>query len=55
MVLVVKCPKCGHNQKTDPKVVATGDLTKKVKKCVYCGHSFKIHSNIDKSRIVGSS
>ena len=51
-MLIVRCPKCGHDQRTDPKVEKLGDVTKKVKRCVYCGHSFRIHSNMDKSRIV---
>lgn len=53
MVLIVRCPKCGQDQKTAPNVKKTGDITKKVKRCVYCGHSFKIHGSLVKSRIVG--
>jgi len=52
MVLVVKCPRCKNDQKTDPRIEKLGDITKKVKRCVYCGHSFKIHSKLPKSRIV---
>jgi transcription elongation factor Elf1 len=52
MVLVVRCPKCGNEQRTSPKVKERGDIPKKVKKCVYCGFSFKIHSNLGTSRIV---
>ena len=44
--LLVKCPKCGHNQKTQPRKVINS-----VKRCVYCGHSFVIHS-LQKERIV---
>jgi len=53
MVLIVRCPKCGKDQKTAPNIEKLGDLTKKVKRCVYCGRSFKIHSNIANTRIVG--
>jgi acetyl-CoA carboxylase beta subunit len=48
-MLVVKCPNCGRNMKTQPR---GGDVTTKVKKCVYCGKSFKIHSSMRKSQIV---
>lgn len=51
-MIIVKCPHCGNTQRTAPKVEQRGDITKKVKRCVYCGHSFKIHSNLDKSRII---
>ncbi len=54
MVLIVKCPGCGKNQKTNPRITRPSDLTKKTKRCVYCGRSFKIHSN-NNSRIVGSA
>ncbi|MFH0870288.1 MAG: hypothetical protein V1866_04500 [archaeon] len=46
MMLLVMCPKCGNRQKTNPKVVLGS-----VKRCVYCGHSFVIHSS-QKDRIV---
>jgi len=52
VMIIVKCPNCGNTQKTDPRVEKQGDLTKKVKRCVYCGKSFKIHSNQTKSRIL---
>jgi len=48
-MLLVKCPGCGRNQKCQPK---PGFVTTKSKRCVYCGRSFKIHSSIEKSRIV---
>ncbi|MBN2459647.1 hypothetical protein JXB28_05155 [Candidatus Woesearchaeota archaeon] len=47
MMLIVLCPKCGHQQKTNPQKVISA-----VKTCVYCGHRFKIHSSIKKSRVV---
>jgi hypothetical protein len=51
-MLIVRCPKCGKDQRTDPRTEKQGDITKKVKRCVYCGHSFKIHSSPVTSRIV---
>jgi len=48
-MLTVKCPKCKHDMKYMP---SKGDITKKVKRCVYCGHSFRVHSSLKKSRIV---
>ncbi len=45
----VSCPKCKNQMNYDPKA---GAITTKIKRCVYCGHSFKIHANIDKSRII---
>ena len=50
--LIVKCPKCGKNQRTNPRVKKKSEVSKKVKRCVYCGHSFKIHPSIEKTRIV---
>jgi len=29
-----------------------GDIQTKIKRCVYCGRFFKVHSNINKTRIV---
>jgi len=48
-MITVKCPKCRKLQKYEPR---QGRLTKKYKTCVYCGRSFKIHSNEHLSRIV---
>ena len=50
MMLTVKCPSCGHEQKTDPK-----NVSKSVKRCVYCGKSFKVHTHVSNSRIVTNS
>ncbi|MBU1854191.1 MAG: hypothetical protein KKF89_00575 [Nanoarchaeota archaeon] len=47
-MLLVKCPKCGKNMKCAPRI----NIIKAVKKCVYCGYSFKLYSNLDKTRIV---
>jgi Zn ribbon nucleic-acid-binding protein len=51
-MLIVRCPHCGKDQRTDPRITNLGDLTKKVKRCVYCGHSFRIHSSQVRSHIV---
>lgn len=51
-MFIVRCNKCGHEQKTNPDVKKKGGITSKVKRCVYCGHSFRIHSSIDNTRIV---
>lgn len=48
-MIIVKCPKCKHEMKYNPK---SGAITSKSKCCVYCGHIFKIHSTLEKSRIV---
>ncbi len=48
-MIVVKCPKCKHDQNYLPH---PGMLTSKTKRCVYCGYTFKIHSDLEKSRIV---
>jgi len=53
-MLKVSCPKCKKTQNYDPKPLKniSDSITNKIKRCVYCGHSFKIHSNQEKSRIV---
>lgn len=48
MMLLVKCPKCLHDQKYAPN----GNI--KSKRCVYCGKTFKVHADLSKSRIVKS-
>lgn len=48
-MLLVRCPRCHRDQKADPR---PGAMSTKVKRCVFCGYSFKIHSNPEKSRIV---
>ncbi|MFA5796639.1 MAG: hypothetical protein WC916_01210 [Candidatus Woesearchaeota archaeon] len=48
-MIIVKCPKCKHNQNVLPR---PGILTVKSKRCVYCGFTFKIHADLKKSRIV---
>lgn len=51
-MLQVRCPKCRKIMNYDPKTIRTGGITSKSKRCVYCGHTFKVHSNQEKSRIV---
>ena len=49
-VFTLKCPKCGNKMKFLP--LHLDDFSKKKKKCVYCGHTFAIHKNLDKSTII---
>ena len=42
-MLLLRCPKCKQKMKYQPRDVI---LTKKVKRCVYCGKSFKVWENI---------
>ena len=49
-MFVVRCPKCKHTQRYAP--VKKGLVSEKVKVCVYCGSSFKIHPSLVESRIV---
>lgn len=48
-MLLVKCPRCGNEQKYDP---GPGEITTKSKRCVYCGRSFKVHPDQERSCIV---
>ncbi len=48
-MFLVKCPHCGRDQRYQPR---PGVLTAKSKRCVYCGRNFKVHANLNKSRIV---
>jgi acetyl-CoA carboxylase beta subunit len=48
-MLKVKCPKCKKDQNYDPR---PGQLSSKTKRCVYCGHTFKIYSDQRKNNIV---
>jgi len=50
-VFTLMCPKCGNKMKFLP--LHLDDFSKKKKKCVYCGHTFAIHKNLDKSAIIG--
>ncbi|RME52412.1 hypothetical protein D6783_04795 [Candidatus Woesearchaeota archaeon] len=47
-MLVVICPRCGKSQRCQPR---KGDITKKRKRCVYCGRTFNIRPSPDASRI----
>jgi Zn ribbon nucleic-acid-binding protein len=49
-MFVVKCPQCKHDMRYH--ALKTGLVTEKRKRCVYCGHAFKIHVNLKDSRIV---
>ncbi|MEM4259943.1 MAG: hypothetical protein QXG00_01790 [Candidatus Woesearchaeota archaeon] len=53
-MLKVKCPKCHQEMLYNPNTTNSNlsEITKKIKKCVYCGHSFKVHSELMKSRLV---
>ncbi len=53
-MLKVSCPKCKKVQNYEPKIknINHYSITTKIKRCVYCGYSFKVHSNQEKSRIV---
>lgn len=46
MLLLLKCPKCGHEQKMRP--IKAVDLYKKRKMCVYCGKGFGLKDHIVK-------
>ena len=48
-MLKVSCPKCKHVMNYEPR---GGMISSKTKTCVYCGHTFKVHSNQEKSRII---
>jgi uncharacterized protein (DUF983 family) len=45
--VTVQCPQCRKLMKTAPRV-----FVKAVKRCVYCGKSFKIHTPGGETRIV---
>jgi DNA-directed RNA polymerase subunit M/transcription elongation factor TFIIS len=52
-MLRVSCPKCKNVQNYDPQLRNENtSISTKTKRCVYCGHTFKVHSNQEKSRIV---
>ena len=42
-MLLLKCPKCGQKMKYES---SDSLLIKKRKRCVYCGHSFKVTDSI---------
>ncbi|MBS3098359.1 hypothetical protein J4209_06205 [Candidatus Woesearchaeota archaeon] len=43
MMFLLKCPKCGNNMKYDSRGAI---LTGKRKRCVYCGHGYKVKEHI---------
>jgi len=56
-VLLVKCPKCGNQQKTQPRGKYLGGKIKgknlyKKKSCVYCGWTFNIYKNVNSHQII---
>ncbi|MBD3310140.1 hypothetical protein GF351_02890 [Candidatus Woesearchaeota archaeon] len=44
-ILLLKCPKCKNNMRYQGRAVYVGD---KRKRCVYCGHSFRISERVVK-------
>jgi hypothetical protein len=48
MMFKVMCSKCGNKMNYEPR----GLPVKKVKKCVYCGFSFVVHSGGNNTRII---
>lgn len=50
-MLKVQCPRCKHDMLTNPDLRNPADLKKKVKQCVYCGHSFRIYKAIHDHQI----
>lgn len=48
--LLLKCPFCHNNMKY--KSMVSQEITAKKKRCVYCGRTFKIHTNPEKSTII---
>ena len=49
MMFKVMCPKCGNKMNYAPR---KGLPMRKVKRCVYCGKSFTVHSGGNNTRIV---
>ena len=49
-VFTIRCPKCGNKMKYLPNNL--NDFSNKKKRCVYCGHTFNVHKNINESRIL---
>ena len=52
MLLVVRCPECKQTMRYHPRIEHKHEISEKRKKCVYCGRSFKVHSNRFDSNIV---
>jgi len=44
-MLLLKCPRCKNNMKYQP---TNSELSTKVKRCVYCGRTYKVKENIVK-------
>lgn len=52
MMFVVRCDRCGHDQNFAPRIRGLWEVSRKSKVCVYCGKSFRVHSDFSKTRIV---
>jgi len=52
-MFTVRCPRCRHDQLYDPKLTTKNPtVSKKSKRCVYCGMNFSIHPDQIRTRIV---
>lgn len=52
-MLTVRCPRCKHDQKCDPRISQSSPtVVGKKKRCVYCGMAFSIHSSMETTNIV---
>jgi len=49
-MFIVRCPECKQTMRY--QAINTAPISEKKKKCVYCGHTFKIHPNYHDSRIL---
>lgn len=48
-MLVVQCRRCQRRMRYQP----TGGLvSEKKKRCVFCGHTFRVHPSLPESRII---
>ena len=45
MMMLLKCPSCKNQMKYESRAQVLAD---NVKRCVYCGHSFKVRASIVK-------
>ena len=52
MMFIVKCDRCGNDQKVAPRLRGRHEVSKKSKRCVYCGKTFMIHTSFSRTRIV---
>jgi hypothetical protein len=47
-MLTVRCPRCAHDMCYEPKGLPAG----KKKRCVYCGMTFSVHTDLERTRVV---